>query len=79
MMSKRKLISGVGNEKSKKFLKILSAQAITILAILALIKVVGQLYAYSNPGYETLSAVPDKTVGWRLTPNLEYIHTGVHC
>ena len=65
-------------KKAKEILKILAAQAITILAILALIEVVGQLYAYSNPGYETLSAIPDKTVGWRLTPNLEYIHTGGH-
>jgi len=66
-------------KKAKEILKILAAQAITILAILALIEVLGQLYAYSNPGYETLSAIPDKTVGWRLTPNLEYIHTGGYC
>ena len=65
-------------KKLNNLLKILTAQVITLVVVLALIEVVGQLYAYSNPGYETLSAIPDRTVGWRLAPNLEYIFTGSH-
>jgi len=65
-------------KKLNNLLKILTAQVITIVVVFALIEVVGQLYAYSNPGYETLSAIPDRTVGWRLAPNLEYISTGGH-
>ena len=65
-------------KKSNTILKTLTAQVILIAIVLALIEVVGQLYAYSNPGYETLSAIPDRTVGWRLAPNLEYVHTGGH-
>ena len=65
-------------KKSNTILKILTAQVMTIAIVLALVEIAGQLYAYSNPGYEALSAIPDRTVGWRLAPNLEYVHTGGH-
>jgi len=63
-------------KKLNNLLKILTAQVIIIAIVLALIEAAGQFYAYSNPGYETLSAIPDRAVGWRLVPNLKYIHTG---
>ena len=65
-------------KKSSAILKILVAQALTVLIILALIEMVGQLYAFYKPAYETLSAIPDKVVGWRMAPNLEYVHAGHH-
>ena len=65
-------------KKLNNLLKILTAQVMTIAIVLTLVEIAGQLYAYSNPGYEALSAIPDRTVGWRLAPNLEYVHTGGH-
>jgi hypothetical protein len=58
--------------------KILVAQVLTIVIVLILIEIAGKTYAYLNPGYETLYAIPDRIVGWKLTPNLEYNHTGNH-
>ncbi len=55
-----------------------TAQILTIVILLAFIELAGKTYAYFNPGYENLYAIPDRVVGWRLTPNLEYIHTGSH-
>ena len=56
----------------------MTAQILTIVILLAFIELAGKTYAYFNPGYENLYAIPDRVVGWRLTPNLEYIHTGGH-
>ena len=57
-------------------LKIFSAQILTILIILVLVEVSGKIYAYFNPGYETMYAIPDKFIGWRMAPDLEYVSTG---
>ena len=65
-------------KKAVTILKILVAQVLTVLIALATIEVVGQLYAFYKPAYETLSAIPDKVVGWRMAPKLEYIHSGHH-
>ena len=65
-------------KKLNHIFKILTAQILTIVILLAFIELAGKTYAYFNPGYENLYAIPDRVVGWRLTPNLEYIHTGGH-
>ena len=65
-------------KKIKLILKVLVAQMLVMLAILVLIEVIGKMHAYLNPGYETLYAIPDKKVGWKMTPNLEYVSTGHH-
>ncbi|MBL79437.1 MAG: hypothetical protein CMH70_05345 [Nitrosomonadaceae bacterium] len=62
----------------KNFFKILTAQLLTIIIVLVLIEMVGQIYARFHPGYETLSAIPDSMIGWRLAPNLKYTYTGGH-
>ena len=65
----------------KKFnyiFKILAAQILTIVTVLIFIEVAGKTYAYFNPGYKNLYAIPDRVVGWKLAPNLEYFHTGSH-
>ena len=65
-------------KKLNHIFKILTAQILTIVILLAFIELAGKTYAYFNPGYENLYAIPDRVVGWRLTPSLEYIHTGGH-
>jgi hypothetical protein len=65
-------------KKISTILKILIAQTILIVVILAIIEVVGQLHAFYKPAYDTLSTIPDKVVGWRMAPNLEYVHAGHH-
>ncbi len=65
-------------KKLNYIFKIFTAQILTIVILLAFIELAGKTYAYFNPGYENLYAIPDRVVGWRLTPNLEYIHTGSH-
>ena len=63
-------------KKFNSISKLLIAQFFTIVIILILIEVIGKIYAFYNPGHETLYAVPDEFIGWRMTPNLEYTHTG---
>ena len=63
-------------KKVKSILKILSAQTLTIVILLVLVEISGKIYAYFNPGYETLYAIPDKFIGWRLAPDLNYVSTG---
>jgi hypothetical protein len=63
-------------KKVKSILKILSAQTLMIVILLVLVEISGKIYAYFNPGYETLYAIPDKFIGWRLAPDLNYISTG---
>lgn len=62
----------------KNLIKIVVAQVLTIAIVLAFIETAGQLYARFNPGYETLYAIPDSMVGWRLAPKLKHIYTGGH-
>jgi hypothetical protein len=62
----------------KNLLKIFAAQVLTLAIVLAIIETGGQVYAGFHPSYESLSAIPDPIVGWRLAPNLKYIHTGGH-
>ncbi|KMP11083.1 hypothetical protein UZ36_05590 [Candidatus Nitromaritima sp. SCGC AAA799-C22] len=64
--------------KPDHFIKILAAQILAITLLLSIIEGAGQIYAYLRPGYETLSAIPDKLTGWRPAPNLSYIYTGTH-
>jgi hypothetical protein len=57
-------------------LKILIAQILTLIIILIVVEVLGKTYAYFNPGHETLYVIPDKYIGWRMTPDLQYVSTG---
>ena len=63
-------------KKINSFIKIFTAQVLLLAIILILIEVIGKGYASYNPGHETLYVVPDKFIGWRMTPNLEHTHTG---
>ena len=63
-------------KKLNHIFKILTAQILTIVILLAFIELAGKTYAYFNPGYETLYAIPDKFIGWRLAPDLNYVSTG---
>jgi len=63
-------------KKINSFIKIFTAQVLLLAIILILIEVIGKGYASYNPGHETLYAIPDKLIGWRMTPDLEYTHTG---
>ena len=42
------------------------------------VEVAGQVYAALRPSYRVLSYVPEKTLGWKLAPNLEFVSTGEH-
>ena len=46
--------------------------------MLILIAVAGQIYTFSNPGYENLDVIPDRQIGWRLVPNSLFTYTGTH-
>jgi len=46
--------------------------------LLIIIAVAGQIYTFSNPGYENLDVIPDRQIGWRLVPNSLFTYTGTH-
>ena len=46
--------------------------------MLIIIAVAGQIYTFSNPGYENLDVIPDRQIGWRLVPNSLFTYTGTH-
>ncbi|SVD58232.1 uncharacterized protein METZ01_LOCUS411086, partial [marine metagenome] len=62
----------------KNVLKICIAQISTLFVLLMIIAVVGQIYTFSNPGYENLDVIPDRQIGWRLVPNSLFTYTGYH-
>ena len=62
----------------KNILKICIAQILTLVIFLIIIAVAGQIYTFSNPGYENLDVIPDRQIGWRLVPNSLFTHTGTH-
>jgi hypothetical protein len=62
----------------KKTLKIFLAQILTLIILLIVIAIVGQIYTFSKPGYENLDVIPDQQLGWRLMPNSSFIYTGMH-
>jgi len=62
----------------KNIFKILLAQILTLVILLILIAVAGQIYTFSNPGYENLDVIPDRQIGWRLVPNSLFTYTGTH-
>ena len=49
---------------------------VTVIGIALIIEIGGQVYAYFNPGYYAVWMHPDKILGWKFTPNFEYIQTG---
>jgi len=62
----------------KNILKICIAQILTLVILLIIIAVAGQIYTFSNPGYENLDVIPDRQIGWRLVPNSLFTYTGTH-
>ena len=62
----------------KNIFKILLAQILTLVILLIIIAVAGQIYTFSNPGYENLDVIPDRQIGWRLVPNSLFTYTGTH-
>ena len=62
----------------KNIFKILLAQILTLAVLLVIIALVGQIYTFSNPGYENLDVIPDRQIGWRLVPNSLFTYTGTH-
>ena len=40
-----------------------------------LIEIVGQIYVSFRPSYDVLRYVPEKIIGWKLAPNLNFIST----
>ncbi len=46
--------------------------------MLIIIALAGQIYTFSNPGYENLDVIPDRQIGWRLVPNSTFTYTGMH-
>jgi hypothetical protein len=65
-------------EKIKNIFKILIAQALTVVVILSIVALVGQIYAFLNPSYENIDVIPDRQLGWKLVPNSIFTYTGVH-
>ena len=62
----------------KNILKICIAQILTLVILLVIIAAAGQIYTFSNPGYENLDVIPDPQLGWRLIPNSIFTYTGMH-
>ncbi len=64
--------------KVKNFGKLLLANILFLLAIVTLIEIGGQIYAYLHPGYKVIPFKPHQVLGWRFIPNSEHIITGDH-
>ena len=62
----------------KNIFKILLAQISTLVVLLVIIALAGQIYTFSKPGYENLDVIPDRQIGWRLVPNSSFTYTGTH-
>ena len=65
-------------KKIKNIFKILIAQSLTVVVILLVVALVGQIYAFLNPSYENIDVIPDRQLGWKLVPNSIFTYTGVH-
>jgi len=57
-----------------------SSMLIILIAIAAIcvFAVGGQVYVYFHPGYQNIMLDPDPVIGWKLSPNIEFINTGDH-
>ena len=62
----------------KNILKICIAQILTLVILLIIIAVAGQIYTFLKPGYKVLDVIPDRDIGWRLVPNATFTYTGNH-
>ena len=62
--------------KVKTFFKLLLANVLALLVILIVVETGGQVYAYFNPGYESIPLKPDPVLGWTFIPNTEHIVSG---
>jgi lysophospholipase L1-like esterase len=62
----------------RRALALLAVSVPLLLAVPAMvIEIAGQLYAALHPGYEVVFLEPDRTVGWRQVPGLEWVWTGM--
>lgn len=50
--------------------------AMVLCMSIAFIEVGGQIYAFFHPSYVVLSFAPDRFVGWKLVPNLNFTWAG---
>ena len=63
--------------KRKAFL-IYAGLVIGLCFATLLIEAAGQFYTSIRPSYRLLHYVPEKTLGWKLVPDLEFIYTAPH-
>ena len=61
----------IHNHKLTLFKKIILG-----LLIIPAIALSGQIYVFLNPGYSNILIDLDPVLGWKLTPHIEFIHTG---
>ncbi len=64
--------------KVNAFFKLLTANVLVFLAILIVVEIGGQTYAYFHPSYKVLPFIPHPILGWSFIPNSEHIMTGNH-
>ena len=57
---------------------LLAGNMIALISFAIPIEVAGQIYAYRHPAYDVLAWQPDRVVGWKLVPNLQWVWTGYY-
>lgn len=62
----------------RRALALLAVNVPLLLAAFALVvEIAGQLYAALHPGYHVVFLEPDRAVGWRQVPGLDWVWTGM--
>jgi lysophospholipase L1-like esterase len=59
-----------------KALYIVLANVVVLIVALVLIEVFAQVYFFLNPTYDVLFLQPDRVVGWKQVPNLQWVWAG---
>ena len=58
------------------FRRIFLGNAALLAALLLVIEITGQAWAWFHPSYEVLWLYPDRTVGWKIAPNEKWLWAG---
>lgn len=61
-----------------KVFYLLLGNAIGLLSFLLPLETAGQVYASFHPAYDVLAWQPDRVVGWKLVPNLQWVWAGYY-
>lgn len=60
----------------QKAIYVVLANLILLVMVIIFIEILAQVYFYLNPAYDVLFLQPDKAVGWKQVPHLNWTWTG---